>query len=355
MNVNSLKIIISIVIFVKILFYIGFFLVDDFNFFGGGNDSDYYDAYALGFDDKALNTWPVLLRWIADAGLYSRNAISFFLKIISLLIVPYLASKLSSIKGSAVHKKSFLYLFFIISMYPSLYYLSLDIYRDVFIVFLYLVGLIVFKKLSESKLSLTSFFVFLLGVLVSFVLYKFRPYLGFGYLIALFFSFLYSFRCSNFLLNVFLLCLILQVANGLGLLEPILKYRSLFEHSLEGGSNLGIVFSNDLFFIFYFFQNILYQIFGFYFINSSSMLAFILESVPFLFALLYLIKNKIYSNKFVDYLIVFFIAYSVVWLLGNDNLGTATRLRMFNYISVYIACFIVYQNKNLYLKVSYSV
>lgn len=56
-------------------------------------------------------------------------------------------------------------------------------------------------------------------------------------------------------------------------------------------------------------------------------------------------QESSFSNKFVDYLVVFFVAYTTIWLIGNDNLGTATRLRMFSYISILIAFFIVYQNK----------
>jgi uncharacterized membrane protein len=142
----------------------------------------------------------------------------------------------------------------------------------------------------------------------------------------------------------------LQIAFLTGVLEPILKYRTIFE-AMDGGSNLGINFDSATFFIPKFIQSFLYQMLGLYFINIASIVAFCIETLPFLIALVYLVKNRKYSNKFVDFLIVFFIAYGVIWLLGNDNLGTATRLRMFNYIVVYISCFIVYQNKYIYQKV----
>jgi uncharacterized membrane protein len=87
------------------------------------------------------------------------------------------------------------------------------------------------------------------------------------------------------------------------------------------------------------------QMFGLHITGISSTLVLIVESLPFVIALTYLCKNRKYANKLVDFLLVFFVAYSTVWLLGNDNLGTAVRLRMHSYISIFIACMIVYQKK----------
>lgn len=42
---------------------------------------------------------------------------------------------------------------------------------------------------------------------------------------------------------------------------------------------------------------------------------------------------------------LFFILYMTVWLIGNDNLGTAIRLRMFNYIVILIAVCDIKSNK----------
>ena len=46
---------------------------------GGGNDADYYHAYALGQNTVAVNGWPVLLNYLAQAGLYSRQGVSIAL------------------------------------------------------------------------------------------------------------------------------------------------------------------------------------------------------------------------------------------------------------------------------------
>ncbi|WP_261863589.1 hypothetical protein [Psychrobacter sp. JCM 18900] len=46
---------------------------------GGGSDANYYNSYAEGFTDTAVNIWPVLLRWLNDFGLYSRDLTTYFL------------------------------------------------------------------------------------------------------------------------------------------------------------------------------------------------------------------------------------------------------------------------------------
>ncbi len=40
-----------------------------------------------------------------------------------------------------------------------------------------------------------------------------------------------------------------------------------------------------------------------------------------------------------------FIIYTTIWVIGNDNLGTAVRLRFHSYMAIFICFFIVYQNK----------
>ena len=47
---------------------------------------------------------------------------------------------------------------------------------------------------------------------------------------------------------------------------------------------------------------------------------------------------------------VFSVVYSIIWLLGNDNLGTAMRLRMYAYVSFIICSVIIYQRKKLFLQ-----
>ena len=50
---------------------------------GGGSDAYYYNSYAEGLTDTAVNIWPVLLRWLNDLGLYSRDLTTYFLLLLS--------------------------------------------------------------------------------------------------------------------------------------------------------------------------------------------------------------------------------------------------------------------------------
>ncbi|POV75542.1 hypothetical protein C3421_13240, partial [Acinetobacter sp. ACNIH4] len=75
-------------VFIKITFH--FLIKIDYISLGlgGGNDSDYYDAYVLGYNDIAVNIWPVILRFFNDLGLYSRDGISYLFLFIILFIIP---------------------------------------------------------------------------------------------------------------------------------------------------------------------------------------------------------------------------------------------------------------------------
>lgn len=311
--------------------------------FGGENDSTYYHAFAIGLDNYAVNLWPVLLRYLNDFSFYNREYVSFFLSFLAIFLIPFMIGKLALVKQFSNKQYIVLFLFLIITIYPNIFFQSLDIYRDIFMMFIFLVGLFIIKDFLKKNV-LVKIFYFVIALCIAYILFLFRPYLGFGFFVAILLTPFYSFKKYSLLLSIFLLLFFLQIAFLTGVLEPILKYRTLFE-AVDVGSNLGINFDSATFFIPRFIQSFFYQMFGLYFTSIASIIAFCIETIPFLIALVYLVKNREYSNKFIDFLIVFFIAYGVIWLLGNDNLGTATRLRMFNYLAIYISCFIVYQNK----------
>jgi len=98
-------------------------------------------------------------------------------------------------------------------------------------------------------------------------------------------------------------------------------------------------------FLFYYIYSLVAQLFGMFIVNINSLIVFLLESVPFILATIYLFKNIEFMTKFVSFLIIFFILYTSIWLLGNDNLGTAVRLRIPSYLVIFASMFIVYQTK----------
>jgi hypothetical protein len=319
------------------------------DFFGGGNDSNYYDEYAQGSIDVATNIWPVILRWLNNVGLYSREGISHLLKLIGFIGIPFLVAKLTYVKCSPIRNRIFWAAVVVISAYPTLTYYTTDIYRDVFMLFLWVLGLFIFRALSYKPGFLKGLPFFLAGLIMAYVLFEFRPYLGFGYLAALVFSVFYSFSRYPLLVTLLALVGVLFALFAGGFLEPIFAYRAIFSETMTGGANLGITFPSIARFLPDLALTVSYQLFGLFFVNIPSVLVFFLESLPFIVFLRYVVRNRKFSTKFIDYLVVFFVAYSTIWLLGNDNLGTAVRLRMFSYISIFIAFCIIHQNKKILL------
>lgn len=333
-------------IFLKIFFY--FLIKNDYISFGlgGGNDSEYYHDYALGYIDLAVNFWPVILRFLNDFGFYSRNGISYLFLFINLFIIPFLVAKLSGLNFQK-SQKYYLYSVLLCLIYPTLFFYTLDIYRDVFMVLCFLVGCLIVKKcLSRSNFISFSYF-YLLAILIGFFLLALRPYLGLAFLMALV---LWKIRLpkKRILLFAILYFSALFVINYIGLFKSITDYRQIFDEDMQGGSNLGLNFSNPLLFIPNFILSALGQLFGLYLVNPFAVLLFLIETLPVLFMLSFILKNIKYADGFIRFLIVFFVLYASIWLIGNDNLGTAVRLRLYNYLAVYICFFYILKLKSSY-------
>ncbi|MEG3540091.1 hypothetical protein V5I80_08800 [Acinetobacter radioresistens] len=329
-------------VFLKFCFY---FLIKN-NFIsvglGGGNDSDYYDAYALGYVDVAVNIWPTILRFFNDLGWYSREGVSYLFLFLNLFIIPILVARLSGLDIKK-NQKYYLYAFLVCLVYPTLFFYTFDVYRDVFMVLSFLVGCWVVRKSLSSSTFISFSYFYILAILIGLFLLDLRPYLGYAFLLALvlwkikltkkrifFFAILYFFA--------------LFIANYIGIFERLTEYRSGFEEG-EGGSTLGLDFSNPVMFIPNFILSTLGQLFGLYVTNPFAFILLLVETVPFFAMLVYLVKNIKLADSFVRFLIIFFVLYASVWLIGNDNLGTAVRLRMYNYLVVYICFFYILKVK----------
>lgn len=342
---KSLFLCIVFLIFLKICFY---FLIKNDHIslgLGGGNDSDYYHDYVLGYIDLAVNIWPVFLKFFNDLGFYSRDGISYLLLFLNLFIIPVLVAKLSGLKFKN-NQKYYLYSFLLCLIYPTIFFYTFDIYRDVFMVFTFLVGCLIVKK-SLNGLSFISFsFFYIFAILIGLFLLALRPYLGYAFLLALILWKIKLTKKRIFLFSI-LYFLTLFFANYIGLFESLTEYRSAFEES-DGGSTLGLDFSNPVMFIPNFILSILGQLFGLYITNPLAIALFFIETVPFIFMFFYILKNIKYTDSFMQFLIVFFVLYASVWLIGNDNLGTAIRLRLYNYLAVYICFFYILKLKSDY-------
>ena len=311
---------------------------------GGGSDAGYYDAYAQGLTNVAVNTWPVILRYLNDIGLYSRHGIAFIIFLLNLVAIPIIVAKLSglSLKNN---QKYYFYIILLSSFYPTLLFYAFDVYRDVFMVFSFLIGCLIVKKCLQSTSFLPFIFYLSISILIGGLLLGLRPYLGYAFLLSIF-LWKIKFTKKRLMFFGFLYFLALFVANAAGFLEVLTEYRSGFEDA-GGGSTLGLNFSNPIMFIPNFILSMLGQLFGLYITNPMAAVLLIVETIPFFFMLTYIIKNIKLADGFVRFLIIFFVLYASVWLIGNDNLGTAVRLRLYNYFAVYISFFYILRLKLL--------
>lgn len=343
---NFLFLAIFFIFFIKIII---FFLIKS-KFFsiqvGGDGDSSYYNAYALGKVDSAVNFWPIILKFLNELGLYSRDGVSYALFFLNLLIIPIFTAKISGLSYK-YSQKFFLYCLLLCLIYPTLFFYTFDVYRDVFMVFSFLIGCLVIKKSLKSSNFLSFFILYILALSIGYFLLILRPYLGYAFLASLV---LFNIRFTKKRLIIFgiLYALILFFINYIGALDRLTDYRSGFENQ-SGGSTLGLNFSNPIMFLPNLFLSLLGQLLGLYMTNSMAVALFIIETIPFIFMFFYIIKNIEYSDSFIRFLIIFFVMYASVWLIGNDNLGTAVRLRLYNYFAIYICFFHILMLKKEFL------
>ena len=150
MKVKSFILLFFSIFILKIAAYI-FFSIYGHEIFGGGNDGDYYDAYALGETDIALNSWTYILRALNEIGLYSRNSLRLILMLLGFLIIPFMVAKLSIVNDSLYLKRIFWFAAVYVSIYPTMAYYTLDMYRDVFRVFCFLLGLFSVRAFIEAN------------------------------------------------------------------------------------------------------------------------------------------------------------------------------------------------------------
>lgn len=332
------------IFFIKIIIYI--LLSNDFlNIsLGGGSDANYYNSYALGSTNVVVNLWPVILRYLNDIGLYSRHIITFILFLLNLVAIPIIVARLTGLSLKS-NQKYYFYIILLCSAYPTLFFYAVDVYRDVFMVFSFLIGCLIVKKSLQS----TSFLPFIsylsISILIGLLLLGLRPYLGYAFLLSIF-LWKIKFTKKRLVFFGFLYFLVLFVANYAGYLDALTEYRTGFEES-SGGSTLGLDFSNPIMFIPNFILSMFGQLFGLYVTNPLAIILLVVETIPFFFMLTYIIKNIKLADSFVRFLIIFFVLYASVWLIGNDNLGTAVRLRLYNYFAVYVGFFYILRLKSL--------
>lgn len=350
-SLQSIKIIALLLFFIKILFFI--FIKESEELFSAvfasGNDSGYYHAYAIGRTDTVLNVWPVVLRFLNGFGLYDRYFFSFFLLTISIALCFIFASLIDKpklVNKKIYHKYQLIYWHFIslIAFYPSVFFITLDVYRDIAMVLVFSMALIFIKKYLEENINKFSLFLVPILVFVYFS-FLFREYLGMALLLSLF-TYNLKFTGKKIVYYGVLYFSGLAILNSLGYLNPLLEYRGE-DGFTTGGSTLGVSLlgKNVIEFVFLFIYSGAMQLLGLFLVSVPTLFAFISESIIFIIASYYIFKNKFFLTPFAKYLLVFSIIYASVWIIGNDNVGTAVRLRVFNYICIYLVAATIFIRK----------
>lgn len=334
---------ISTLLFIKfIIIYFVLGLSVGRDFFLSGGDAESYHLYATGYlyDREATNFWFWFLKYLNKIGLYNKEFVLYFILMINYAGLPLIFYKI--INYSNFIKKSYLFytLLGLIILFPSILFHSFDIYRDIVMLFVFLISLYLIKLNNNKNISFKSLLILAFG----FWLLWFREYLGFAFLLAYFSSFYIDLSKNGFYFKIFIYVIFLFFLNYFGAFDSLIKYRDWFIEN-DANTNLKIDFNNKLLFIPNFLKSMSIQLFGFYFKNITTLFLFITESIIFILSLIYVFKNRKYFNYFVNFCIIFFIFYTSIWLISNDNFGTATRLRWFSYFPIYISMLIIYQIK----------
>lgn len=341
-KLRKLEFILFYIFLITIKYCISLFAISNYMALGSGNDADIYDAYAKGDIDAEPNIWPIFLRALATIGLYQRDYVSILLLVFSFSLIPLLSGIFVHDRRSESKTPTWMMVFFV-SIYPTIFYYSLDLYRDTAMLLFFLVGLNLIKRYFSKTNALSRIATLAAISSISVILTLFRPYLGFSFVAALLLTPWTRLWRRNPLLFLLAYSFILSILFSLNLFDSLIEYRKLFLTGNVGGSTFRLDMTEwgAIGFPIKFFISLSYQLLGLYLGSPATLIFFILETLPFLAALVFLFRKRRHSSKIVDYLFIFTVIYSTIWLIGNDNFGTAVRLRIFSYISIVSAALII--------------
>ena len=264
------------------------------------------------------------------------------LQFIGVVVIPLLAANTCRTNQSYNSAYAPWGLAVLLSCYPVLLYYTLDIWREVFMLLCFLLGVFVVKKFIQKRNGISRAILSLLIFMLILLMYSLRPYLGFSFAMAFFGYGLIKINSKYLIVLIVFYFLLLEALFAVGLLDRLLLYNEMFE-GMEGGTNLNVGFDNGL--TLGFLRSFSQQMLGFFAGGGKAALLFIMETIPFLLAVLYITRNRKYSSSLVDFLVIFFIVYTSIFVIANANFGTGVRLRLFSYVSIYMSACIICQNK----------
>lgn len=345
--------------------------------FGGGDDGLFYwiqaQNVASGREAVLTSIYPLIIGYIVKiTGAETVYVIRLFNYLGFILLVLFsikLVEQQFSIETNGLESKSInvskVLLLLAFLVYPSLQmYANLSIYRDIWIYTLYVVStllairLMFFKRKRMIYIPVFLFSLWLLGefrdyALMAFILaaaiyfiYKkalfFMKPLGFAFFLALLFGSYYTVGMD------FRVPIVDMTLRG------ALNYRHGGISTYAGGSQMWISLEQPnyplflLHYIYSYIGNLIgplpWHIYGF-----STLIVFFAESTPMAFILRFLWRTRSLLSDMQRYILLHAFTWASLIAITNDNIGTATRLRLVSWILILIVFVVVY-GKDRYLK-----
>lgn len=309
-------------------------------FTSSGDDGVYYYHIAnevwKGVGHDFINLQPIVLGGVMKIMGTNEVYILRLFNFIPVIFIPYFLFKLSE-------KKNVVFLFLYLLVYPSLVFvLNYSLYRDGWIILLYLISLTLIKNFN-NKINI----LLLVPTLV--ILFFYREYVVLSLLISLTYYYLIVYRKIKFkyviyatfalILPIYLFVPDLHIPIVDLSLNEALAFREKNAEIYQGTSQFNIKLSNLPLHIFIlnFIKSILLNIFGpltLSFYSAFFLIVFAFESLVFIYVSFVILKRR----KSLSTFNLFLLATSIIWflLVGiiNDNLGTGLRLRILGWLPI---------------------
>lgn len=327
--------------------------------FGGGDDGIFYYEQATQIANNLPYVYTsihaVILGWIMKVfhtdSVYVLRVFNYFANV-GLMIIALLLLKKSIVNKSAYWIAATT-LLILLSFYPSLLLnTTLSLYRDVWIYLFFLWCMYLFSTIFIVKGKYPKLLSAILLLFTMFMLGGYRQYALLSFLVGTMIYLLMSLISrNNIQLKKYVVIGIVGFSMfflffknikfpiiGLSFSEALMYRQSSLE---AGGSQMGIALDQSNILLFYanylhsFISNFIgplpWQISG-----GSTLILMLTEGFVFLLIVIFLIrKRRLFSN-----LEKYFLIQSFVWFLlisvTNDNLGTASRLRIVGWLPLLI-------------------
>lgn len=282
------------------------------------------------------------------------------------LIISYYIHKEINNKNNYISTYS-VYLIIVLMYVSYIYNSSISILRDIWICNFYLLSAYIYIKFLKADFISKNYY-FILLVISIYILFNYRDYAAASFILSALFYVIFNRKTAKKNNSILMIITIISLIGAyytffrnfeLPFVElsmhDALTYRQNGIEIYSGGSQMNISLDQPNYILFlanYMFSLVSnfigplpFQIHGF-----SSLILFILESIPMLFITLFIFKNR---NE-LDYFDKFLLTQSLLWFMfigiTNDNLGTASRLRIPGYLFILVIFSKIYYTKILLKK-----